>query len=149
MASMHPPWADDLTQPLGVVAGALAGVGAALSDLIGLPVGQLWQMQNGYALCTQEGLAAISALLTSSNEDVRDMLRERLAIGRHSNVKVTQGGGGQRVSQAFCSALPVAYSQLPQRDWEPFSRLMLEASYEATLLAAADQSRRGGPAWCS
>lgn len=48
------------------------------------------------------------------------------------------------VSQAFCSALPIGYSHLPRREWEPFARLVLEATYEATLLAGAEQAGRGG-----
>ena len=50
---------------------------------------------------------------------------------------MTDPGAGQLVSQAFCSALPVAYSHDPyHRGWPVFARLVLEASYEATLLAA-------------
>ncbi len=122
---------------------ALSGVGAALSDLIGLPVSALWNMQNGYALCTAEGLTAISHLLTTMTEDDRDALRARLAIGLHRNVEVTDGSGCH-VSQAYCSALPVGYSSLPRRDWEPFARLVLEASYEAVMLAAVEQASAGG-----
>lgn len=122
---------------------ALSGVGAALSDLIGLPVGELWNMQNGYALCTAEGLTAISHLLTTLSEDDRDALRARLAIGLHRNVEVTDGSG-RHVSQAYCSALPVGYSSLPRRDWEPFARLVLQASYEAVMLAAVEQVGAGG-----
>jgi hypothetical protein len=48
------------------------------------------------------------------------------------------------VTQAFCSALPVACSPLDTRDWELFARLVLEAAYEATLLAAAEQANAGG-----
>ena len=122
---------------------ALSGVGAALSDLIGLPVSALWNMQNGYALCTAEGLTAISHLLTTTTEDDRDALRARLAIGLHRNVEVTDGSG-KRVSQAYCSALPVGYSRLPLKDWEPFARLVLQASYEAVMLAAVEQASSGG-----
>ncbi len=122
---------------------ALAGVGAALSDLTGLPVSRLWNMQNGYALCTAEGLTAINRVLTTMPEDDRDALRARLAIGLHRNVEVTDGSG-QRVSQAYCSALPVGYSTLPRNDWEPFARLVLEASYEAVMLAAVEQAAAGG-----
>jgi hypothetical protein len=43
------------------------------------------------------------------------------------------------VSQAFCSALPVAYGRGRLSDWEAFARLILEAAYEATLLAAVDR----------
>jgi hypothetical protein len=38
----------------------------------------------------------------------------------------------------------VGYSALPQKDWEPFARLVLEASYEAVMLAAVEQASAGG-----
>lgn len=123
---------------------ALAGLGAALSDLVGRPVGELWLMQNGYALCTGEGLAAITGLLATASDDTLDCLRGRLAIGLHRDVEVTVADHGRRVSQAFCSALPVAYSPHHPHEWEPFARLVLEATYEATLLAATEQAAAGG-----
>lgn len=124
----------------------LAELGAALSEAVGLPVSRLWRMQNGYALATSEGLAAIAALLSTASDDLRDTLRGHLAIGLHRDVEVTDVSDAPRprVSQAFCSALPVAYSTLPPQDWEPFARLVLEAAYEATLLAAGEQVTRGG-----
>ncbi|HPX37594.1 MAG TPA: hypothetical protein PLH92_07740 [Mycobacterium sp.] len=124
---------------------ALAGVGVALAEMTGLPVDTLWRMQNGYALCTDEGLAAIARLLDGVPEDVIDELRESLAIGLHSNVQVTDVVGERRlVSQAYCSALPVGYSHLSRSDWELFARLVLEASYEAVMLAAVEQAAGGG-----
>jgi hypothetical protein len=48
------------------------------------------------------------------------------------------------VSQAFCSALPVAYGAHPASSWRDFATLVLEAAYEATLLAAALSASRGG-----
>jgi hypothetical protein len=70
-------------------------------------------------------------------------LRAKLAIGLHRNVEVTDGSG-RRVSQVYCSALPVGYSTLPRKEWEPFARLVLQASYEAVMLAAVEQARAGG-----
>ena len=122
---------------------ALAGVGAALSELIGLPVDELWTMQNGYALCTEAGLRAISHLLDGAPEDLHDSLRAQLAIGLHRDVEVTTAAHGPRVSQAYCSALPVSYG-LYGGDWEPFGRLVLQAAYESTLLAAVEQVAGGG-----
>jgi hypothetical protein len=106
----------------------------------------LWTMRNGYALCTEEGLNAINGLLGGASEDLRDRLRGQLAVGLHRNVEVTDVTEGPRriVSQAFCSALPVRYSWVERPAWEPFARLVLEAAYEATLLAAADQAASGG-----
>jgi hypothetical protein len=43
------------------------------------------------------------------------------------------------VTQAFCSALPVAYGSGRREAWEAFARVVLEAAYEATLLAAVDR----------
>lgn len=40
------------------------------------------------------------------------------------------------VSQAYCSALPVAYSHHPAPLWAAFARLVLEAAYEATICTA-------------
>jgi hypothetical protein len=124
---------------------ALAAVGEALSSKLGRPVSELWQMRNGYALCTTKGLDAITRLL-ADDEDLRDELRGRLAIGLHRDVEVTDVRESSRrlVSQAFCSALPVAYGSGPSTAWEAFARLVLEAAYEATLLAAVEQSSAGG-----
>lgn len=137
------PVGDGIGQTRDRQLDALAGLGSALSDLTGLPVSALWTMQNGYALCTREGLAAITRLLDAASEDVVDTLRGQLAIGLHRNVEVTDGSR-RRVSQAYCSALPVAYSSVHKAEWESFARLVLQASYEATLLAAAEQANDGG-----
>ena len=125
---------------------ALGPLGAALSTKLGRPVSELWQMRNGYALCTGEGLDAITRLLANGDENLRDALRAQLAVGLHRNVEVTdaQHDPRQVVSQAFCSALPVAYGSGPSSGWEAFARLVLEATYEATLLAAVEQTLSGG-----
>jgi len=124
---------------------ALAPLGAALSTKLGRPVTDVWTMSNGYALCTADGLDAISGLLAASSDAERDQLRGQLAIGLHREVEVTDVLDGRRlVSQAFCSALPVAYGGGHLSAWEAFARLVLEATYEATLLAAVEQSAGGG-----
>ena len=52
---------------------------------------------------------------------------------------------GQIVSQAYCFALPVGYSNSPTaRNWEPFARLILDATYEATLAAAVINAKQHG-----
>jgi hypothetical protein len=71
---------------------------------------------------------------------LRDGLRAHLALGLHRDVEVTdvRKGARQYVSQALCSALPVAYGSGRPSAWEPFARLVLEAAYEATLLAGLE-----------
>lgn len=125
---------------------ALAGVGAALWGKLDRPVSDLWTMRNGYALCTAAGLEAITRLLADGTDELRDELRGKLAIGLHRDVQVTDVVDGPRrhVSQAFCSALPVAYGDGPSSIWDAFARLVLEAAYEATLLAAVEQSLAEG-----
>ena len=123
----------------------LADLGEVLSLELGLPVDRLWRMRNGYALATRTGLDAIARHLEMLPEDRLDGFREKLRIGVHRDVEVTTAKGPDRpsVSQAFCSALPVAYSDLPAADWRPFAQLVLEAAYEATMLAALLNARRG------
>lgn len=126
----------------------LAGLGAALSEHLGRPVRSLWEMRNGYALATPDGLRDIGRALQEAPEDTLDRLRAELAVAWHRDVEVTDAPEGERprVSQVFCSALPVAYTRLPAADWEPFARLVLEAAYEATLRIAATTAAGGGSA---
>jgi hypothetical protein len=93
----------------------LTEVGEALARGLGRPVQELWNMRNGYALCSHDGLAAISEHLQAQKLAELDMLREKLRIGIHRDVEVTDAAGDRRplVSQAFCSALPVAYTDVP------------------------------------
>jgi hypothetical protein len=122
----------------------LADLGAALSSAMGVPVGKLWTMRNGYALGSQTGLDAIARHLGTLPADQIDVLRGRLRIGIHRDVEVTDAAGPDRplVSQAFCSALPVAYSRVPSALWEKFALLVLEAAYEATMWAAVLNAQR-------
>jgi hypothetical protein len=123
----------------------LAELGEALSKSLNLPVGALWEMCNGYALCSAAGLDAIAAHIGTLQQDQVDELRGKLRIGIHSDVAVTDAERDPLplVSQAFCSALPVAYGSVPSARWKPFASLVLEAAYEATMLAAILNKKRG------
>ena len=123
----------------------LAGVGAALGLALGRPVDRLWTMRNGYTLCSREALTAIGAHLSGLSAVETDALRGLLRIGVHQDVEVTDADGPQRpiVSQVFCSALPVAYIDLPAALWRPFAELVLDAAYEATIWAAVLNAQRG------
>lgn len=125
----------------------LADLGTALSTALGMPVEALWTMRNGYALCTRAGLDAITGHLAVLSPEQTDTIRGMLRIGVHRDVEVTDADSADRpvVSQAFCSALPVAYSEVPKTHWRAFASLVLESAYEATLWAAVDQAQRGRP----
>lgn len=109
---------------------------AEMGQALGNHNERLWKMKNGYALASQEGLADISERLTQADLQELDTIRQQLRIGIQWNTEVTINGEGQLVSQAYCSALPVAYSRVSSQHWESFACLVLEASYEATFCAA-------------
>jgi hypothetical protein len=123
----------------------LADLGEALSTALNKPVDALWEMLNGYALCSRAGLDAITQHLRALRPEQVDILRGKLCIGVHSDVEVTDAAGERRplVSQAFCSALPVAYTHVPPAHWKPFASLVLDAAYEATMPAAVLNKQRG------
>ena len=118
----------------------LADIGAALGN----SDGRLWEMRNGYALASESGLIEISKLLRASTDSERDGLRELLRIGIQWNTQVTINDCQHVVSQAYCSAMPVAYSHHSSSLWMDFASLVLEASYEATFCAAIVNSRNTG-----
>lgn len=127
-----------------------APMGAALAQAVHQPAAALWAMQNGYALFKPGAVALLSAHLQTLDEAALDALRARLCIGLHWDVEVTDAPAtpatpGPQVSQAFCSALPVAYHRDAARaaPWAPLATLVLQAAYEATLWAAVINAQRG------
>lgn len=116
----------------------LAGVGA----LLGNTGERLWRMVNGYALPSAEGLQEIDDTLRGMDVSERDRLKRALRIGLQWDTEVTLSGASHLVSQAFCSALPVAYATHPPAMWARLARLILEASYEATVCAAILKAAR-------
>ena len=104
-------------------------------------------MRNGYALADTDTLRTIKAALDAASPAELDAMRARLRIGLHWDVEVTAAGApkGQTVSQGYCSALPVSYNRDSDPGlWQPFARLVLEAAYEATLLAGVINAARPG-----
>ncbi len=106
--------------------------------------GQLWQIQNGYLFPSDVGLSCITNRLQSASESELDELRGELRIGLQWQADVTLPDAEHRVSQAYCSALPVAYGRQPVELWTDFAKLILDAAYEATLLAAVINASRTG-----
>jgi hypothetical protein len=109
---------------------------ADLGKALGNGDAHLWQMKNGYVVASEDGLKEIADRIRSSSDREVDELRKLLRIGVQWNTQVTLGGSQHTVSQAYGSALPVAYSSHSPDLWEPFARLILEASYEATICTA-------------
>ncbi|WP_157270721.1 hypothetical protein [Azohydromonas aeria] len=135
------PLADRRGQDARRQIDTLADLGAAL----GHDEQPLWDWRNGYALCSAEGLARASRQLAAADAAELDRLRGLLRIGVHWDVEVTDTphSPGPLVTQVYCSAMPVAYGRPAAQAWEPLARLVLEAAYEATLLAGVLNARRG------
>jgi hypothetical protein len=117
----------------------LKDLGAALGN----DRDRLWTMRNGYALCTEQGLATIARKLEALDARGIDSLRGLIRIGLQSGVQVTDADEANLVvSQAFCSALPVSYTNIPAGRWKSFAILILEGAYEATFWAAVSNAHR-------
>ena len=103
-----------------------------------------WSMVNGYALISLEGLRyATRKINRISNPKARrpkdgtlEEVKDKLRIGLQWYTEVTLADNHQLVSQAYCSALPVAYCGYEEIEWEALARVVLEATYEATLYSA-------------
>ncbi len=108
-----------------------------MGKILGNDNQQYWRMQNGYVIPSLDGLRTVHDQIEKMEAPAKDELRQQLRIGLQWNTQVTLGNCRHLVTQAFCSALPVAYSMHPHTLWEGFARLVLEAAYEATFHAAS------------
>jgi len=113
---------------------------------------QLLEVKNGYTLAEDSGLRKLGKRLSRLNEHAREDLQRRLRIGLHDDVEVTSAHWGSvpqldkehTVTQVFGSACSVSYSMNDESLWEPLARLVLSASYEATLWSALLTALRHG-----
>lgn len=123
----------------------LSDLGCVLARTLGTSVADLWTMQNGYALATLSGLERIAEHINDLTPEQVDELAGHIRFGLHSDIEVTDSPTQPKpiVSQIFCSALPVAYGRHPVEAWRLFGQLVLDAAYEATLLAARLNKLRG------
>jgi hypothetical protein len=123
------PLGDQIGQSATRQLDMLADLGRALGNQ-----GEtLWRMRNGYALPRTGGLKAIAARIAKADQGA---LARLLRIGVQRGTQVTLPDAGHLVHQVYASALPIAYSDAPTADWEPFARLVLDAAYQATFAAA-------------
>jgi len=122
----------------------LAGLGDAEQQLL--------RVKNGYTLARDSGLKKLGKRLRRLSEDALSDLRRLLRVGLHDDVEVTSAHWGsvpqldkeQTVTQVFGSGCSVSYSDNDEGFWEPLARLVLSASYEATLWSALLTALRHG-----
>eukprot|EP01043_Picozoa_sp_COSAG02_P007181 COSAG02_NODE_211_length_28730_cov_5.599490_21_plen_474_part_00 len=144
--------------PEGQVGQTAAAMIDNLDDLnraLGNEDGRMMKVQGGYTLASDAGLDALRGVIETQD---REHLKGLLKVGVHSDVEVTASGWGtrpvgrasfddppgpgHRVTQVFASACSVNYSRNRPQLWQPFAQLVLEATYEATLMAAAKEAEK-------
>ena len=96
-----------------------------MGQALGNEQNTLWQMRNGYALASEAGLQQINNSLKCKTEAEIDELRQLLRVGIQQNTEVTISPTKHKVSQIYCSALPVGYSQHSVVQWQAFASLVL------------------------
>lgn len=120
----------------------------------------VWHMQNGYMMPNDEHVFVAAMQAVAMNEDLRLQMVAALRVGVHwdtalapeyEHTKVSKGkfarkrkhypsnhmATQRRVSQVYASAVPVSYTRISEKQWEPLAQVVLDASYEATFLVAA------------
>jgi hypothetical protein len=95
-----------------------------------------WEMRNGYALASRKGLKSISEQIKSRSENDYEYLKGKLRIGVQWDSEVTISKNRNLITQVYCSALPISYSDIEAELWTDFAKMILEASYEATFYVA-------------
>jgi hypothetical protein len=118
----------------------LADVGAVVGN-----VGEkMWKMTNGYALpASPSSMGELGRRLTA-DPHLAAAAETVLRVGVMWDTQV-RPPASHRVCQVYASALPVAYAKsTPSAEWEAFGRLVLRASYEATLRVGASLAAERG-----
>lgn len=100
-----------------------------------------WYLKNGYAFAEKQGLERVNLLLQDTDEQ---SIIERLKVGVQWNTEVTLPDAGHCVTQVYCSALPLGYSDVLPRYWEPFAKSVLKAAYLATLATGVLNAQKTG-----
>jgi hypothetical protein len=123
----------------------LAGVEAVLNNA-GL---KYWNMENGYVIpARHDSINELKTYIETLDQDKVKDVENALRVGIHWSTSVTPPNT-YNVCQVYASAVPCTYpsgQKLPEHMpatlniWEPFARLVLRATYEATLAVATVQS---------
>lgn len=92
----------------------------------------MWEMRNGYCFLTPRG----AEMLDDDTEEEVYSHFNKLQVGVQTGTEVTLNNAGHRVTQVFCSAVPLAYYEFDMvQKALPFANKVLESAYQATLAA--------------
>ena len=123
-----------------------------------------WDVKNGYIESTKARLDPLNQLISNSTStandgngndvdsinclDFREEMIARIRIGLQENTAVTDDNTHPyttTVTQTYNSAISIGYSMLGSKIWTPLSQIVLDATYEATLLAGIIHIKSGAP----
>lgn len=117
----------------------------AIGRYLGHEEQPLWEYENGYIILSEEGLGRINSRLAILSPEEWERLKGLLDIGIHWDTEVTRSKKGHCVTQVFGTPLIIEDWQAhPTAHLERFTRLVLEASYEASLITGLLNAQRTG-----
>eukprot|EP00929_Paragymnodinium_shiwhaense_P027098 TRINITY_DN15986_c0_g1_i1.p1 TRINITY_DN15986_c0_g1~~TRINITY_DN15986_c0_g1_i1.p1 ORF type:complete len:363 (+),score=29.97 TRINITY_DN15986_c0_g1_i1:433-1521(+) len=119
-----------------------------VEDVLKNKTERFFEVKSGYTMASSTDLERLCQALAS--DDMKEHVRQKLRIGIQEDTEVTCSGFGKKmhdcpeqiVTQAYCSAISVAYSGCSPELWKPFAKCILEGAYEATMIAAIENAIR-------
>jgi len=129
---------------------------ADIAKLVDNEGNKFWKMSNGYLLPLRDHSIAEVGKMLVDDARFRDAVVQSLRVGVHWSTEVERQQRGHarrkrskkphRVTQVFCSAVPISYCPFditcPPDDWREFAQAILDGTYEATLAVAATISQQ-------
>ncbi len=105
-----------------------------------------WKVTNGYVESSRKKLSSLNEFLNKGENTMREEMISNMRIGLQENTTVTDDPEfNTQVTQTYNSAMSIGYSELPDFLWQPVAQIVLDATYEATLLAGVIQFHRAKP----
>lgn len=104
-----------------------------------------WNMKNGYMMPRSGAMKEVGEKI-SAEEGLRESLFLGGRVGIHWDTEVAPGT--HTVTQVFCSAVPITYTQTGKgtkpKEWQSMAEIILESAYEATILTGAIIAKKKG-----
>jgi len=122
------------------------------SRMLGDTGGRFFKVKGGYTMSSEGQLSELNRQIANLKRSGKEAdLREAICIGVQEDVQVTSAMWGRvpqedpehKVTQVFVSACAVDYNHgTKPQSWQEFGTLVLDATYEATLLVGILQAAK-------